>query len=771
MRINVVIIYFVIGTLSIVANTSKQLYSVDKKIPSYLFDVNKTEKINRTQVLSRQEILQDLLFLNSNTSIMIANSLKDVNGGYHDSYKEIYKGVEVDGTRCTVHYNKYGEMVSVNGNFRTIEGLKTIPFVNESNALEKATSYIEDSLRLRGYVVNSIKSVINCNKQLKSNLVILILSNKPYLTYKFLLESDSPHLFLYVYVDALYGKILVTRNAVCNVSGSVSTVYSGTQSIEMDYHSGQYRLRDYTRGNGVQTFAWPNSEYTSSNTNWSNLSSYDRSALDVHWGIEKTYDYYYNSFGRNSYDNNGAQIISYVNRPGYYNASWNPSGYMVYGFYSQSNSVPMVSLDITAHELTHAVTESTSQLVYEAESGAINEGLSDVFASCVENNAKPSSGNNIWLIGEDVVSGGFRSMSNPVCRYYHGVGWVNTSDTSYSNDYGGVHTNSGVFNYWFYLLATGGNGTNESGVNIPVSNIGLNNIIQICYLMNTSYLTSSSTYQDARICSYLTAQALGYNESVISQIRNAWMDVGVESLPDISGSYHVCSTESYTIQNLPSGATVQWSASNSKLSLVSGQGTGTAVFQKVSNGACTITAQVTLGTTTVSITKDVWAGTPTQPSISGWPNNNQFLPRTSYQFDATGDSEAQILEYQWCVVSGATITSGGNTNSATFKMNNSGSVKIGVRARNACGWGPYKYKMGMIQDDAPINSAGNNILTIPLSDDGESEIQLWNTNRMIRSTKTTKSSYDVDLSNLPSDLYIIKVLKDGQSVNQLKVRK
>ena len=79
--------------------------------------------------------------------------------------------------------------------------------------------------------------------------------------------------------------------------------------------------------------------------------------------------------------------------------------------------------------------------------------------------------------------------------------------------------------------------------------------------------------------------------------------------------------------------------------------------------------------------------------------------------------------------------------------------------------------MGMIQDDAPINSPGNNILTIPLSDDGESEIQLWNTNRMIRSTKTTKSSYDVDLSNLPSDLYIIKVLKDGQNFNQMKVKK
>ena len=242
--------------------------------------------------------------------------------------------------------------------------------------------------------------------------------------------------------------------------------------------------------------------------------------------------------------------------------------------------------------------------------------------------------------------------------------------------------------------------------------------------------------------------------------------------PIISGSYLVCSTESYTIQNLPSNATVQWSLSNSRLSLVSGQGTGTATFQKVSNGACTISAQILIGTTTITtITKDVWAGTPTQPSISGWPSNNQFLPRTSYQFDATGDSEAQILEYQWCVVSGATITSGGNTNSATFKMNNSGSVKIGVRARNACGWGPYKYKMGMIQNDAPINSPGNNTVSIPLSDDGEYEIQLWNTNRMIRSAKTTKSSYDVDLNNLPSDLYIIKVLKDGRSVSQLKVRK
>ena len=263
-------------------------------------------------------------------------------------------------------------------------------------------------------------------------------------------------------------------------------------------------------------------------------------------------------------------------------------------------------------------------------------------------------------------------------------------------------------------------------------------------------------------------------ERMRESIANLSYLIQTQCTLSVSGSSLICSTESFTIQNLPSGATVQWSASNSKLSLVSGQGTGTATFQKVSNGACTITAQVTIGTTTLSFTKDVWAGTPTAPTVTGWPHTNLFMENTQYNFGANGNSLAQILEYQWTVIKGATLISGGNSSSATFLMDSAGPVSIRVRARNACGWGPYTNKSGTITDDngqIPINSPGNNILTIPLSDDGEYEIQLWNTNRMIRSTKTTKSSYDVDLSNLPSDLYIIKVLKDGQNFNQMKVKK
>ena len=274
----------------------------------------------------------------------------------------------------------------------------------------------------------------------------------------------------------------------------------------------------------------------------------------------------------------------------------------------------------------------------------------------------------------------------------------------------------------------------------------------------------------------------GNNNSDNRRRLNYWLDPngtntlsisGISPL-SISGSNHVCSTATYTISNLISGASVVWSASNSNLSIISGQGTSTATFQKNANGSCVITAQVSFGTSTLNFTKNVWAGTPTAPTILGWPNTNLFLANSQYQLYASVNSQAQVLEYQWVVVRGATITSGGNTDSPIFTMNSSGSVRIGVRARNACGWGPYTYMNGGITNDngqTPINSPGNNIVNIPLPGEGEYEIMLWNTNRLIRTVKTSQSSYDVDLNGLPSDLYIIKVMKDGQSIYQLKVKK
>ena len=242
----------------------------------------------------------------------------------------------------------------------------------------------------------------------------------------------------------------------------------------------------------------------------------------------------------------------------------------------------------------------------------------------------------------------------------------------------------------------------------------------------------------------------------------------------ISGPSVACDYETFSIPNLPTESIVNWTTSNNNIILRSGQSTGTALYQQIGNGLCTITAHVYVGTSEFSLTKTVWAGVPPAPTILGWPYTNMFLANTQYQLCARANSQAQVTEYDWKVFKGATITSGTDTDCLDFTVGSNGSVRIGVRVRNACGWGPYISKIGGITDDnsqTPIRSPGNNIVNIALPEDGEYEIQLWNANGMIRSVKTTDSSYDVDLNNLPSDLYFIRVIRDGQSISQLKVKK
>ncbi|MDR1739815.1 MAG: M4 family metallopeptidase, partial [Bacteroidales bacterium] len=147
-------------------------------------------------------------------------------------------------------------------------------------------------------------------------------------------------------------------------------------------------------------------------------------AYDVHWGIEKTYDFYKNTFNRNSYDGNGGAILSLVN-PVYANGS---NGFpnnaaaqlvepysMMFGMGDGKICNPVVGLDVAAHEFSHLViaNNGVGGLIYQGESGALNESFADIFGTCVEFYSKPAYAN--WDIGEDVIIkySNLRSVSNP----------------------------------------------------------------------------------------------------------------------------------------------------------------------------------------------------------------------------------------------------------------------------------------------------------------------------------------------------------------------
>ena len=205
-----------------------------------------------------------------------------------------------------------------------------------------------------------------------------------------------------------------------------------------------------------------------STNSWSSFSpALDQYAIDAHWGTERTYDYMDSVHNRNSIDNNGFALRSYVHYDfNYVNAFWDGQR-MTYGDGDATNS-PLTTLDITAHEIAHGWTDYTSDLIYANESGALNESFSDILGVLVEFYSTPSSAN--WLIGED-IGRAIRSMSNPNSfgdpDTYGGINWVDQNCIpSSSNDRCGVHTNSGVQNYWFYLLVNGGLGLNDIGDSI-----------------------------------------------------------------------------------------------------------------------------------------------------------------------------------------------------------------------------------------------------------------------------------------------------------------
>ena len=294
----------------------------------------------------------------------------------------------------------------------------------------------------------------------------------------------------------------------------------------------------------------------------------DIPAVDAHAYIGWTYDYYFKRHGRRGLDNRDRPILTLVNGlfrdsgadasipPDLFglfvvNAFWcgacGPGGaglmYFGNGFppglafqaTGQNWGYLAGSLDVAAHELTHAVTESTSDLIYLNESGALNESFSDIMGTSVEFFYQPVGaglGQADFIIAEDSVrtpSGaglqGIRSMNNPIAfgdPDHYSIRYTGTADN------GGVHINCGIPSHAFFLAVVGG--TNRvSGQ--TVAGVGLANMEQmekVFYRAFTLLMPANSTFSTARAATIQAARDLyAANPAVVNAVTQAWTAVGV----------------------------------------------------------------------------------------------------------------------------------------------------------------------------------------------------------------------------------------------------
>ncbi len=495
---------------------------------------------------------------------VIVKQFSDELGYTHYKLRQTYRNIPIEFSGIHVHA-KNGTVKLINGDFFPVPTLNTRPSISATTALQRALQYVGAGKYL--WENPDEARIMNYNRP-QGELVILPdfhhKDSKSYsganLAYKFDIYAIDPVRRSYIYVDAHTGKILyedkIIKHAVA--TGTADTRYSGQQTIKTDSYSGGYRLRDYTRGNGIETYNMHQgtnysqaTDFTDNDNQWTaaeyDNAAKDNAALDAHWGAQMTYDYWKNVHNRNSYDGNGAKIKSYVHYDrNYDNAYWNGS-VMTYGDGSGTYFDALTSLDVAGHEIGHAVCEHTANLTYSYESGALNEGFSDIWGACVEYYAAPNK--QTWLIGEDIErrSGhqALRSMSDPKSEgqpdTYQGTNWYTGS-----GDNGGVHTNSGVLNHWFYLLSVGGSGTNDNNDNYNVTGIGITKAAKIAFRAESVYLTSSSNYADTRTYTIQAAKDLyGAGSQEEQSVTNAWYAVGVGAPYGTPSSY--CSSKGNSV--------------------------------------------------------------------------------------------------------------------------------------------------------------------------------------------------------------------------------
>ncbi|MEZ4240669.1 MAG: thrombospondin type 3 repeat-containing protein [Myxococcota bacterium] len=258
------------------------------------------------------------------------------------------------------------------------------------------------------------------------------------------------------------------------------------------------------------------------------LSDYNASTDHNNDGIEAfneghvTYDYYASTFGYCSYDDDDAELEMVTHTTVSGGASAN-------GFCGTLQFTDdFVARDIVGHEFSHLVDYNSEDLDYEKQSGALDESFADFFGAMIDGN---------WTIGEGTGGGAFRDMSNPpafndpdhmsASLSGDGTGLRSTANPNKNNDWGNVHTNSGIPNKVGFLVTDGGTHTGY-----VIHGLGKSKAQKLYHAVHTS-LGDDASFVDARNMFVGTANFWvlmgwnGFDADDVCDVQNAWASVGV----------------------------------------------------------------------------------------------------------------------------------------------------------------------------------------------------------------------------------------------------
>ncbi|MGW1340711.1 M4 family metallopeptidase [Kribbella sp. NPDC002412] len=467
-------------------------------------------------------------------AFVVRDVIVDADGSSHVRMDRTIGGLKVLGGDVVVHQAKDGAFKGASLTLSRSADVSRTPKISVASATAKALT--------RGQKAEGKPTLVIEARKGTPRLAYLVASGGT--------QADGTPSHVTTTVDALTGARLVSEQHIHTASGDGQSLYSGTVPIESTPATGGFTLTDPTRGNGYTAdannktdsilcqifgFGCPvPTRFTDADNHWGNGVNTNRqtAAVDAHYGAAKTWDYFKTQHARNGIFNDGKGVPSRVHYgSNYVNAFWDGKQ-MTYGDGDGVVAGPLVSIDVAGHEMSHGVTTATANLTYSGESGGLNEATSDIFGTFVEFYANNASDPGDYYIGEEIMKDrpALRYMDKPskdgnsVDCYYSGVGNLD------------VHYSSGVANHFAYLAAEG-TGAKEFG-GLPhnstscngstVTGIGRDKVGKIWYRALTTYMTTGTTYAQARTATLNAATDLyGASSTERAVVAAAWSAVSV----------------------------------------------------------------------------------------------------------------------------------------------------------------------------------------------------------------------------------------------------
>jgi vibriolysin len=503
-----------------------------------------------SQGYSSDDINSLIGFAGTDTSMKAVKTIDVGNGKTKVRFQQMYKGIPVFGHSIAADVSAMGQFSNAQGQ---ILNLGNTPF------LTKARISLDDALATakadaKGDVSNEQKETF-----------IYIIDGKPTLAHRvsFVEHKDGNPSRPVSVVNAQTGEVMDRYD---NIQYADATGPGGNAKTGQYYYGTDFGAMNVSSSGGNSTMNNTNVKTVNLNHSTNGSTAYSFSGTEnTHKAINGAYaplnDAHY--FGGVVFD----MFNTYVGTPplsfqltmrvhysnNYENAFWDGSA-MTFGD-GASTFYPLVSLDVSSHEVAHGFTEQNSGLVYSNMSGGMNEAYSDMAGEAAE---YFMHGTNDWLVGADIFkgSGALRYMNNPP---------QDGRSIDHANQYSGqdVHYTSGVYNKAFYLLAT-------------TAGWDTRKAFEVMSLANQTYWTANSTF-DAGACGVESATAdKGYT---VADVTAAFAAVGVAcGGGGTGGSYDVSGQETnLTIRrNKWKNYTVDVPAGSSELGVSISGGSGDA---------------------------------------------------------------------------------------------------------------------------------------------------------------------------------------------------